>query len=325
MSTILERLVLMMGPGGPANVALRRDARMEMIRRLEPSLPAFGIPPGGHRREGRLDRRSVYAGPTTPKLYHKLELAFRTDGPPARTRDDVAGYHLNVLRAEPIYADVAFVTVVVLREHESGLRETSTALMSEAGGTYSFGGLDHLGSEMQRMDFVPGSVRARWRDLGSGTGQEPNGRQHEARPAVIPLGDQVVAYAGTVRLHAEMLDGGLERVLGLRAAEFIGWSTAERRAWTQLAFGKPHGNEYDPRRGPEQLASVRAGVRTVLGALLHYESIGHGRVEPSAIFTMPELARNASVRIARARAVESQLLDEYGLVAGTPMREAVGQ
>lgn len=288
-----------------------------MIDELEALLPQYGIPPGGDQRSVRgrlvLDRRSVYGGPTTPTLYHKLESGFVTDGPRAATEQYVYRYRAGLLRVEPFYGDLEFVTVVVSREHFAGLRGGRAGHMVP--NTFQYGGLDYLGREMRSMPFISAAVTSRWADLGLMRGCEPgNVRCHTIRPASIPSTDELVAYAGVLRHREDIFRQRLQDVFPNRAGSLLAGMTApQRRAWTQLAFGRQGGNTYQPRRGPSQLASGRAGLVTILGAGRHFESEGRPFTLQS-IFDEPEFRRLTSVRIAQARAVEAALLDRYSLL-----------
>lgn len=315
-SQIYANLVGIMGPGdGDRGLALRREARRRMLLQLESLLPQYGIPPGGDRYpDGRIDRRSVYAGATTPTLYHKLEMAFRTDGPPSVTRRAVEHYHRALVRAEEIFQDLHLLTVVVSREHHSGLVAHGERRVPN---TFEFGGLDHLGAEMSRMQFLPRSVRRRWTELRPGTGCEPNGRCHPIHAASIPAADELVAYAAMLRHRSDRFRERLEEEFGVDRASALlsGGAAPERRAWTQLSFARPNGLDYEPSVGESMLERSHSGLATILSAAHHYEDSEGRTFTLRAIFDEPRFGRMASVRIARARAVEATVLDYYGLLA----------
>lgn len=227
------------------------------MRRTEAVVATYGIPPGGHTINGRLDRRSVYAGPTTTTLYNKLERAFGTDQDPRRTQRKVRFFRENCAGAEPYYSDVTFCTEVVLREHDAGLAAHGRAMVPD---TFSYGGIDHLGGDMARMDFLPRETRRRWQDLGVGQGCEPNGHCHDVHPASIPRGDEFLAYASTLRLKEGTMRSRVQTHLGEAAGAFLHMNLDQLRGWTQLAFARPNGFEYEPARGPSQLGQRRAGM-----------------------------------------------------------------
>ena len=61
-SQIYTNLVGMMGPGNPSGLSERRAARRQMIQELEPLLPSYGIPHGGHRlSNGRINLPKQWA------------------------------------------------------------------------------------------------------------------------------------------------------------------------------------------------------------------------------------------------------------------------
>ncbi|MFW5688901.1 MAG: hypothetical protein ACOC1U_04940 [Spirochaetota bacterium] len=312
---IYTNLVGMMGPGNPSGLSERRAARRQMIQELEPLLPSYGIPHGGHRlSNGRIDRRSVYAGPTTPMLYHKLESGFRTDENPERTRRAVRGYHRGLTRVETFYPDLSFVTVVISREHHAGLRGGNRGMVPN---TFVFGGLDHLGGEMSRMHFIPAEITRRWTDLGEDVGCEGPGntRCHVIRAASIPSNHELIAYAGVLRLRETAFRERLQSTFSNRGASLLSsMTTPQRRAWTQLAFGRQNGLEYRPAAGDAQFASDDSGLITILTAGRHYEQALARPFSLQSIFEEQSFARMASVRIARARAVEAAVVDRYGLL-----------
>lgn len=326
-SQIHVNLVAMMGPGdGDRGLSARREARRRMIAELEPLLPSYGIAPGGDRHpNGRIDRRSVYAGATTPTLYQKLESVFHTDRQPRTTQRAVEHYQRGLVRAEPILDDLHFLTVVVSREHAQGLAAHGERRVPN---TFSFGGLDHLGGEMSRMTFLPRSVTRRWVDLGPGTGCEGPGhtRCHPIHAASIPGADEMVAYASTLRLRYDGFQERLEAEFGAERASSMlsGITPPQRRAWNQLAFGRMNGVDYRPEAGEELFADGDSGLRTILDAAHHYESAESREFTLQAILDEPRFARMASVRIARARAVEAAVLDRYGLLTTgyQPARDA---
>lgn len=63
------------------------------------------------------------------------------------------------------------------------------------------------------------------------------------------------------------------------------------------------------------LERSHSGLATILSAAHHYEDSEGRTFTLRAIFDEPRFGRMASVRIARARAVEATVLDYYGLLA----------
>jgi hypothetical protein len=300
----------MVGPGGAGLIG---DVLDEILR-------SYGIPSNTYART------SVYLGPGRPTLHRLLGNAFMTIGDPDVSPRDAQRLAANYAMAEPIYSDLAMLTVVVLREHDSGLLAAGTRMID----TYEDGGMDQLAVEMRRMDFLPADIRARWVPATPGMARERVLRR--VRPALIPARDQMTAYAAMLRRRENIFRGRVQRLLPDRAASMLaGMSVPQRRVWTQLAFGRQGGHEFRPARHEtpaalaaeaHQFAGDHAGLVTVLGALA-YAAAQQGtdspclRYEPSlsSIMNNEIFSNMASVRIARVRAAEAEVVERLGLVS----------
>jgi hypothetical protein len=306
---ILEAARRIVGPGGAALIS---DALNEVSGR-------YSIPPNTYART------SVYLGPGEPTLHRLLRNAFLTIGDPSVSPRDASRLAANYAAAEPIYSDLALLTVVVLREHDSGLLAAGTNPID----TYTHGGMDQLALEMRRMDFLPADVRDRWVPAVPGMATERVRRR--VHPALIPARDQMTAYAAMLRRREDIFRGHVGRLLRTRGASMLaGLSVPERRTWTQLAFGRQGGHDFRPARSErpaaltaeaQQFAGDHAGLVTVLGALAYADSQqGTGDAFVRYVPTLGAILNNeifshmASVRIARVRAVEAEVLERLGLV-----------
>ena len=306
---ILEAARRIVGPDGAALIS---DILDEVSRH-------YSIPPHTYART------SVYLGPGRPTLHRLLRNAFLTVGDPDVSQEDASRLVANYARAEPIYSDLAMLTVVVLREHDSGLLATSTHRID----TYEEGGLDQLAREMRRMEFLPADIQARWIPAVPGKATERVTRV--VHPALIPARDQMIAYAAMLRRRENIFRGHVRNLLPTRGASMLAAMTVpERRVWTQLAFGRQGGHAFRPARNEHraalaaeahQFAGNHAGLVTVLGALAYadsQQSAGNTftRYQPTlgSILDNEIFSNMASVRIARVRAVEADVLERLRLL-----------
>lgn len=300
----------MLGPGGSAAIC---DVLDEIILR-------YGIPSGRHART------SVYLGSGRPTLHQLLGNAFRTVDDPDVSPRDASRLAANYASAEPIYSDLAMLTVVVLREHDSGLLATGTRLVD----TYDDGGMDQLGVEMDRMRFLPPEIRARWAPATPGMARERILRR--VQPALIPARDQMIAYGAMLRRRENIFRGHVKQLFTTRGESMLAaMSVPERRVWTQLSFGRQAGHKFRPARREtphhiaeeaQQFVPNNAGLVTVLSAIAHADSLRETdhpspRYAPtlSAIMDNEIFSNMASVRIARVRAAEAEVLERMGLVS----------
>jgi hypothetical protein len=306
---LLNAVMRMLGPGGSE----------QMCHVLDEISGRYGIPPNVYART------SVYLGPGRPTLYHHLDRAFRSADDPEITARDATRLAASFAMAEAVYSDLALLTAVILREHYSGLLAAGTNRID----SYTHGGLDQLAREMRRMDFLPANIRGQWIPAVPGWATERIRRI--VRPALIPEGHQTIAYAAMLRRREDIFRGHVTRMFPARAQEMLaGLSLFERRAWTQLAFGRQGGHDFRPARSnnpaaleaeAQQFAGDHAGLVTVLSALAHADS---GRAARDAylryvptlgsIFTNEIFSNMASVRIARVRAAEAEALERLGLL-----------
>lgn len=280
------------GAGGPVD-ELRSPERARA--HLERHGARLGVPP-----RGGFSGRFSYEQSGRPRLSWAMS-RLRTEGAER-------AFESNLDAAARVFPDRALLAAVTLRERPSAW----TARGTEGVHSYSEGGLDHLGSDLARLQgIVPRSTLARWTDLGPGVGVEPNGSRHPIHAARIPARDQLTAYAATLRLREATFESHVREVFGARAdALLASMSTDARRAWVQATFGRPGKTAYDAEFG-------RMNPPSAYAALLRIASEAERRgAAPRLddIFTDPLLARHASFQRARTTALEARVIEETGLV-----------
>lgn len=176
--------------------------------------------------------------------------------------------------------------------------------------SYDGGGIDNLWRLLPELH-LPEAVRARIepaRGVPRDT-SEPSGRHNETRHDIYPAD---VEGRDTMTVYAAMVARCEERLLATATAvfesedagrEFIGsMSEGERRAFVQLAFGRPFGAAYE---GDERTYDGGFGLRTALGRC---RELGTA----SAILTDPWMGEFQTIRRARVTAAEAELIDRLG-------------
>ncbi|MEM9862466.1 MAG: peptidoglycan-binding domain-containing protein [Myxococcota bacterium] len=250
---------------------------------IDERLAEFGVPEGGFPGQG-----SVYLR-RGPRAFFTLRAVERN----ARATER------NFRRASRVFDDPGLLMAVLSREHPSGLWAASARPVD----TWSFGGLDHLGSQLGRIRNVP---RRRWEALAERQETE-NGVTRDVRPARIPARDQILAYAGVLQLAERRFESHVRDVFGERADAMLEqMSSSARRTWIAYTFARPN-IKTDGRVPADRNFSSHNALRLL-------ESQGVERL--NAILESPELAANRSVRIARQRALEASIFE--GVIPDAP-------
>lgn len=282
---------------------------------IESHRDELGVPPGGF--DGQVDLEQG----GRPRLSSAM----------ARLRPEGAREALdaNLERASQIFADPGLLLAVTMREHPSSWTARSLGRID----SYAQGGLDHLGTDIDRMHgLVPESTLRRWVAEDPARGVE-NGRTHAIRSASIPSRDQLDAYAATLALRERTFESHVREVFGDRADAMLATLSIDaRRAWVQATFGRPGRTHYDAEHGRFQRTEAHDGHRghelpSAYGALERIASEAQRTgTEPTldAIFTDPMLARYATFQRARTTALEARVIDESGLSTPRPSHEADG-
>lgn len=207
------------------------------------------------------------------------------------TEMDAAGHHVD---------DPALVLAIISRERNprGSITTSSTYRCS-----YDWGGLDSAWRLRHRLPLPP-AIRRRMRPAtdirgsvytdrrGNVCEHDPNEAGFCVYPADVRGSDQVILYAAYVLRAERQLCAQVRRVFpedgDARMAE---WTTATRRAWTQLSFG-------------------RGGGGGLLRALRRVRDQG---ATLESIFTDPALVEADSVKRARVTAGDAALIQRFVL------------
>lgn len=200
---------------------------------------------------------------------------------------DAAGHHVD---------DPALALAIAFREGTDNI-----SLSSGYRCTYHHGGADNIWAIRRRLP-IPSAVRRRMREAyDTNLRMTIDGDQHPVhqteggryfRPASVMGRDRLIVYSGRVLLAQRQLESQMQRVLGGGGweVELSGLTVPQRRAWTQLSFGRGGGG----------------GLVRALRRALELRDM-------QSIFTDASMLEADSVKRARVTAGDAALIEQFVL------------
>lgn len=207
---------------------------------------------------------------------------------------DAAGHHVD---------DPAVALAIAFREGTANI-----SLSSQYRCTYHYGGADNIWAIRRRLP-IPSAVRRRMREAYDTQWRRTiNGEPHPVhqtegghyfQPASVMGRDRLIVYSGRVLLAQRQLESQMRRVLGGGgwAVGLSDLTVPQRRAWTQLSFGRGGGG----------------GLVRALRRALELRDM-------QSIFTDASMLEADSVKRARVTAGDAALIEQFVL----PMTQGTG-
>ncbi|MDX2022277.1 MAG: hypothetical protein SF187_18725 [Deltaproteobacteria bacterium] len=212
---------------------------------------------------------------------------------------------LNLARARQ-YTDIETMLVLATaaRESDSSIGASGSRMVD----SFREGGLDYLWKEKEKLG-LPRAVTSKWEKVPEFVNPESGS---VVSPAMIPAGDQVLAYAAQVSASfMRNFSPAVKKVFGLDPAGLGSVKRSALMVWKEYAFLAPGGRAYDPKKTVAAQSGQPFGCVTALEFLKHQSSdvAASPARQLEQLCEFPELNNVEWIRIAKARTAEALFLE----------------
>lgn len=263
----------------------------------------LGIPAGGWARG--LSRLIVNGDVrVTGMLRRMLSLAY------------CAKVSLNLTRARQYTeTETMLALATAARESDSSIGASGSRMVD----SFREGGLDYFWKEKEKLG-LPRAVTSKWEKVPEFVNPESGS---VVSPAMIPAGDQVLAYAAQVSASfMRNFSPAVKKVFGLDPAGLSSIKRSALMVWKEYAFLAPGGRTYDPKKTVAAQSGQPFGCITALEFLKHQASdaVASPFRQLEQVCEFPELNNVEWIRIAKARTAEALFLERLWVSSSELLR-----